>query len=313
MRRLAVCPHAVLALAGAIWFGFTPTAHPQHRTNECETVLVFGTGLDAAGLPLRGGSIDPHFHGVSVNFTNAPNAYVVTIVPGAWLSNSASAASQWIAPGPDPNYPAGTYHYQLTFVTPCAHARVDGRFAAGDRGAVQANGAGAFVSTPTVGYSNWTSFAFSGLPAGTNRLDFFVTNAPSALGPPGPTGLRAELEVTATCCACLELECPADMLVTTCSNSALVNYTVTGTNHCASDLFITCVPPSGNDAAEGESCEAINDCETMQQCSLEESVCRFICFLEENSQPPGFGGCLVGQRCEPAPDIGLDGLGICTE
>src|SRR5687767_7513304 len=137
-------------------FVLVPAARAQHRTNQCETVLVFGTGMTDSGAPLPGASVDPRFRGISANFSNTPNAYVVSNVPSAWLSNNLSVESKWIAPGANPNYPAGTYQYQLTFVTPCVNARVIGRFAAGDRGAVRLNGAGAFISTSATGYSNWT-------------------------------------------------------------------------------------------------------------------------------------------------------------
>lgn len=81
--------------------------------------------------------------------------------------------------------------------------------------------------------------------------------------------------------------------------------------HFEEPQVATCVPGSGSDVPEGGPCEAINDCGNMQQCGNAEGVCRFICLLAENSQPPGFGGCLAGQVCRATPEIGLDGLGLC--
>lgn len=83
--------------------------------------------------------------------------------------------------------------------------------------------------------------------------------------------------------------------------------------HFEEPQVATCVPGSGEDVGEGEDCVALNDCANMQQCSqLEGGVCRYICLLEENSQPPGFGGCLAGQTCVTSPEIGFAGLGICS-
>jgi hypothetical protein len=83
--------------------------------------------------------------------------------------------------------------------------------------------------------------------------------------------------------------------------------------HFEEPQVATCVPGSGEEVGEGEDCVALNDCDNMQQCSqIEGGVCRYICLLEENSQPPGFGGCLVGQSCVTSPEIGFTGLGICS-
>ncbi len=226
--------------------GLPRSSQAQNTTNPCETVLVFGTGTSASGLKLRGGSVDPFFDGISANFLNTPNAYVVTNPPTAWLANATSSDSQWIGPSVNTtDDAAGTDVYRLQFTTPCARATVSGRYLAGDRGALRLNGSAVSFQTPAVGYSNWTSFSFNNLPAGANTLDFYVTNAPTFVGPPGPTGLRAELTVTATCCACIELNCPSDLFLTTCSNGATANFTLSGTNRCSTNLTINCFLAAG--------------------------------------------------------------------
>ncbi len=213
----------------------------QNRTNPCETVLVFGTGTSASGGLLRPGTVDPFFAGASANFPSRGDAVVASPVPASWLANSASGDSQWIAPTLDPaNSGAGVYQYRLQFNTPCAGAVVSGRYAAGDRGALRLNGGRESFSTPTAGAGAWTTFSFSSLPAGANTLDFYVTNAPGLLGNDGPTGLRAELTVTATCCPCIVLDCPDDIFITTCSNSAPANFSISGTNRCYTNLTIVC-------------------------------------------------------------------------
>lgn len=57
--------------------------HCQSRTNECETVLVFGTGLSAAGTPLPVGAADPNFKGVSTNFPAAANLLFTPSAPSS--------------------------------------------------------------------------------------------------------------------------------------------------------------------------------------------------------------------------------------
>ena len=230
------------ALAIALGLLNPSPTQAQTQTYPCETVMQFGTGMSANGSKLRPGSIDPFFDGVSANFPAAPNAYVVTNPPGVWIANTASPDSQWIGPtintGDDL---AGTYQYRLRFTTPCAGGRAVGRWASGDRGVLRLNGAAISFPTPSPGYSAWTAFTFNNLPAGVNTLDFHVTNAPSALGgPAGPTGLRAELTVTATCCPCIVLTCPPDLFATTCSNGAPVNFSISGTNRCYTNLTINC-------------------------------------------------------------------------
>jgi len=204
--------------------------------------MQFGTGMSAGGTKLRPGSVDPFFDGTSVNFPDRPDAYVVTDPPAVWIDNSTSADSQWIGPSPSvADDVAGTYVYRLQFTTPCAGARVAGRYAASDRGVLRLNGAAISFPTPATGWTTWTAFSFNNLPAGNNTLEFYVTNTPPAVGgPPGPTGLRAELTATATCCPCIVLNCPSDIFLTTCSNGATANFSITGTNRCYTNLTINC-------------------------------------------------------------------------
>ena len=233
------------AFAIALGLSNPSPAQAQTQTYPCETVMQFGTGMSANGAKLRPGSIDPFFDGISANFPNSPNAYVVTNPPGAWIANTASPDSQWIGPSINTGDDlAGTYQYRLRFTTPCAGGRAVGRWAAGDRGALRLNGAAISFPTPATGYSAWTAFTFNNLPAGVNTLDFHVTNAPG-ITVAGPTGLRAELIVTATCCPCIVLTCPPDIFATTCSNGAPVNFSIAGTNRCYTNLTINCSLAAG--------------------------------------------------------------------
>src|SRR5688572_29249924 len=156
-----------LAAALTLLFWSPVPAPAQTQTYPCETVMQFGTGMSAGGAKLRPGSVNPFFEGTSVNFPDRPDAYVVTDPPAAWIDNAASADSQWIGPSPSvADDAAGVYVYRLQFSTPCAGARVIGRYAAGDRGALRLNGAAVSFPTPATGYNVWTSFSFANLPAG---------------------------------------------------------------------------------------------------------------------------------------------------
>jgi len=233
-------------LAGALAIAFS-LLHPspaaaQTRTNPCETVMQFGTGTSPSGAKLRPGSVDPFFQGLGAIFPNSGDTYVLTDPPATWIANSASADSQWVGPSTSViDDVAGVYIYYLPLIMPCAGGSVTGRYAASDRAALRLNGAPVSFPTAATGWTTWTTFSFNNLLPGLNRLEFVVTNSqPVVGGPPGPTGLRAELTATATCCPCIELSCPPEILLTTCSNGAPANFSITGTNRCSTNLTITC-------------------------------------------------------------------------
>ncbi len=232
---------AVLA-AGALAIGclLPIRAEAQTQTYPCETVMQFGTGMTTNGAKLRPGSLSSPFVGVGAIFPDPGNTYVLTNPLAAWIDNAASPDSQWIGPSPSTGDDAsGVYIYYLPVLSPCAGARITGRYAASDNGAVRLNGAPAVFPTPVNGDATWTTFTFNNLLSGLNRLEFLVTN--NVGGRPNATGLRAELTVTATCCPCIELTCPADIFLTTCATGAAANFSITGTNRCYTNLTINCV------------------------------------------------------------------------
>lgn len=216
-------------------------AAAQTQTYPCETVMQFGTGVSTnTGAKFRPGSVSPPFVGLGAIFPNAGDVFVLTDPPPAWLVNSASADSQWIGPSASTaGDVSGVYIYYLPIVAPCAGARITGRYAASENGAVRLNGAPTAFPTPVNGSTAWTTFSFNNLLAGLNRLEFVVTNNVGGRG--DVTGLRAELTVTATCCPCIELTCPTDIFLTTCATGATANFSITGTNRCYTNLTINCV------------------------------------------------------------------------
>ena len=158
---------------------------------------LYNTGVDDTSTLLLDNAVDTHYTIGSTNWTaiagnNPPPAF-----PGAWILNSSSSASRWIAPETAPTADSvdTLYVVNLSFDLTgfdAATASFSGRWAADNQGYVTLNGGSSFGQTPlTVGHQSWTSFsASSGFVDGVNTLSFYVTN----LGYSGtnPTGIRVE-------------------------------------------------------------------------------------------------------------------------
>lgn len=161
---------------------------------------LFNTGVDGSGAVLPGGSVDPHYALIASADPAypGPSAIVASVIPaGYWRPNG--AASMWIAPAADENWPAlgtahpdGTYRYRLSFdltgFDP-ATVSISGTWGADNSCAILLNGAATGFSTssynPLVPFSVTTGFV-----NGVNHLDFDVANW-TASGS-NPTGLRVE-------------------------------------------------------------------------------------------------------------------------
>jgi hypothetical protein len=165
-------------------------------------IKVFSTGVDANGVVLAGGSVDPHYTlivSADTTFTG-PDAIVVSqIADGFWVPQGTD--SKWIAPSANQAYPgatpcnnAGTYAYRTTFSLAGfdpATARITGQWGADNRGtAVRLNGVS--LGLTASGYSPLTAFEInSGFVAGTNTLEFEIVDEGC------PNGLRVEMAGTA--------------------------------------------------------------------------------------------------------------------
>ena len=67
-------------------------------------------------------------------------------------------------------------------------------------------------------------------------------------------GLKAECQFTVTVlsAACLRIQCPTDIVRTTCADGVPVTFDVTAQSLCGVDgVKVTCVPPSGSIFAAG--------------------------------------------------------------
>lgn len=155
---------------------------------------LYNTGVDDSHALLGDGDIDTHYVIVpswtAIAGDNPPPGF-----EGAWILNSASAASRWIAPVSAPGAgPEQIYHLTLGFTIGAgfdpATASFTGRWATDNAGEVFLNG-GTGSLGDSGGFGDWSSFsASSGFVSGLNTLDFHVTNF--AFGGTNPTGLRVE-------------------------------------------------------------------------------------------------------------------------
>lgn len=158
---------------------------------------LYNTGVNNTGTPLSNFSSELHYTLVSVpsgttsvRVATSANAFPI----GPWIGDD--AVSAWIGPNSDSqlNGPAGTYDYRVTFSLAgynAATAAIAGLWATDDSGTnILLNGAS--TGSSAGGFSSFTSFSItSGFVAGTNTLDFIVSNTG------GPTGLRVEMTGTA--------------------------------------------------------------------------------------------------------------------
>ena len=165
-------------------------------------LALFGTGVDATGIPLAGGSVDPHYTLIQSAETTlpGPNAIVVSqIAEGYWVAQGTT--SKWIAPsanqaypGADPCNASGTYVYRTTFDLTgyvATTAKLVGSWGADNMGvAIRLNGTSLGLSAPS--YAPLTAFTIeSGFAAGKNTLDFEINDFGC------PNGLRVDLSGTA--------------------------------------------------------------------------------------------------------------------
>jgi hypothetical protein len=166
---------------------------------------VFGTGLNDNGELLAAGEIDPHYTittSPDVDFPG-PDAGVVNdawpVQSGVWVLHGPD--SKWIAPQGDQsvgNAP-GDYVYRTTFnLTGYDPATIQliGAWAVDNTGTdILVNGTSTGITSG--GFASLTPFTISsGLVAGTNVLQFLVTNAADAANPEAlnPIGLRVDLK-----------------------------------------------------------------------------------------------------------------------
>jgi hypothetical protein len=167
-----------------------------HGAQAAPITTLFSTGVDAFGVPLANGAVDPHY-----TVSPGGSAYAIGS-PGSvgWVGNALPA--QWISAAPSTLAGGGpfTYHttFDLTGLIP-GTATITGSIAVDDEATILLNGAPVFFGVPTSS-SPWASFEAltitSGFVAGVNTLDIQVPN--NIVTPDdGPTGLQLAISGTA--------------------------------------------------------------------------------------------------------------------
>jgi hypothetical protein len=157
---------------------------------------LFGTGVDALGNPLPGGSLDPHY-----TVSPGTNAYTIGL-PGSvgWVGNTAH--SSWISNVANTYGGPGPFTYTTTFdltgFNPST-ALITGQMSADDQAVVYLNGVDVFHGAldPTAPWSFLEPLTISsGFVAGLNMLEIVIPNY-LEYGNDGPTGLQLDIVGTA--------------------------------------------------------------------------------------------------------------------
>jgi hypothetical protein len=148
------------------------------------TVPLYNTGVDSGGVPLDGGSIDPHWSIVDGPGIIPPtDAFVLSNPPGSYAE---SPASGWIWVNPEGSGATGVpYTFRLSFDLTgfdAATATISGSWGVDNNGSIDLNGSAAVgageLSLSGGDVYNFTAFHdFSitgGFVAGINTLDFLA-------------------------------------------------------------------------------------------------------------------------------------------
>ena len=162
---------------------------------------VFGTGLDAAGVLLGDGAVDPHYTLTVSPDPNYPGPDAITvnnawpIQAGVWLLNGPN--SRWISPQASQavGNEVGDYTYHTSFDLTgydLSQVSIVGGWTSDNTGLdILVNGASAGITNPG-NFGALNAFTLTtGLVAGPNTVDFVINNAGDAAG---PTGLRVDLK-----------------------------------------------------------------------------------------------------------------------
>jgi hypothetical protein len=187
--RLKMCTACVIALLAVVAGGGSDS-------RAASISNLFNTGVNASSTVIpAAGVADPHYALiVSPNSATAVTVDDTNYPFPPWIANSAT--SRWIGPAIDSFGTGGsTFIYRTTFTLPAnaqlSSVSVTGKWAVDDAGTdILINGAS--TGQTNTSWTTLTPFSVtSGFVAGTNNLDFVVTNAGFAPFT-NSTGLRVD-------------------------------------------------------------------------------------------------------------------------
>jgi len=156
---------------------------------NCDSISIFGTGVNNDGTLTSGGNVDPHYNLVVGNSNTAPAYVDFNSAPWSYPDQS---DSKWIGPSQNAGdgFPVEPFVYQTTFdlsgLDPNS-ASLHGVIAADDSVDIILNGVDTGAGCSNC-YNFGTAFAINGgFVSGVNTIQFLVSN----LG--GPTGLQVSI------------------------------------------------------------------------------------------------------------------------
>jgi hypothetical protein len=207
--RTAAQVAAAAVVIAACSSASTPEPEPVATTSSALAIPgLFATGVNAAGVPLANGAVDPHYT-LTSNDPNFPGPNAVAVAANAaWTPNT--AASKWISiQASTQGANNGIYKYTAMFTLAGAApttATISGTWAADDSVTLDLNGTqvAAYPAEAYGALAPFTVAAGSPFVLGTNTLVFTTVNSGN-----GPTGLQvATIAGTATGCT-LDSDCTA--------------------------------------------------------------------------------------------------------
>lgn len=174
----------VVLLVAACFFLFAAAV-------KADPIVLFSTGVGADGIPMAGGSIDPHYILVSSPL-GAANIYVSSVTPPPWVG--AMSGAQWISPQVNSNVsvPAGLSTYRTTFDLTGFDVQtvlLGATVAADNAVRIVMNGIDTGIFFPDFTKTQFFDLSKKGLLAGVNTIDFVVINAADS-----PSGLLVRLQ-----------------------------------------------------------------------------------------------------------------------
>jgi hypothetical protein len=294
-----------LVLGGTIACSAASSPAPEALATTSSDIAIaglFSTGVNASGVPLAIGTVDPHYV-LSSNDPAFPGPNALAVTPNAaWTPNTAT--STWIsiqASTTGANNGIYTYTTTFTLAGDPTTATLSGSWAADDSVTLNLNGT-QVASRAASAYGSAAAFTVpvgSPFVAGTNTLAFVTVNSGN-----GPTGLQV-VTLTGTVTGCT-----ADAQCTT------AQFCNTQTKLCTPKLANSTAIPTitGHTPPLVGTCSAAVGVAVCVSgvCDTEDSECGYAdgdgpCTVATGAALCQSGVCSVSGVCEPVGGCEADG------